>query len=261
MFSGETQTCRVHAPGDLLICSDGLVKAESPDGNGYVLDWIVDELARAPRHDHHARLIEGLEAHLAGGIAHDDVSFMLVDIPLERRHNWRSASTKGSRCSAADWRFELCYGTAELRYLDVVPTVVGILTQIEAIQPHKGALFLVISELYNNALDHGLLGLDSVIEAEEGGFERYLELRAKRLQALTQGRIELAFHMHMDGGEAVLDIRVRDSGPGFDYEDYVSPHVDTDRRPHGRGIALVRSLRRELVYSGCGNEVLARYAL
>lgn len=261
VFSGGTQTCRVHAPGDLLICSDGLVEAESPDGNGYGLDRIVDEFARAPRHDRHARLIEGLEAHLAGGIPHDDASFMLVDIPLERRHNRRSVSTKGCRCSVADWRFELSYGAAELRYLDVVPMVLGILTQIEAIQPHKGALFLVISELYNNALDHGLLGFDSVIKAEEGGFERYLELRAKRLQALTQGRIELAFHMHMDGAEAVLDIRARDSGPGFEYKDYVSPHVHADRRPHGRGIAQVRSLCRELVYCGCGNEVLARYVL
>ncbi|MGQ9685992.1 MAG: ATP-binding SpoIIE family protein phosphatase [Thiobacillaceae bacterium] len=260
-FSGETETYRVQAPGDLLICSDGLLEAQSPDGKGYGLDRIVDELARAPRRDRHARLLDGLAAHLAGGVPHDDVSFMLVDIPLERRQSLRSVSTEAGRRTVSDWRFELSYGAAELRYLDVVPTVLSILTQIEALQPHKGALFLVVSELYNNALDHGLLALDSAVKAEEDGFERYLGQRAERLQALSEGRIELAFHMHMDGGEAVLDIRVRDSGPGFGYVDFVSPHMDDDRAYHGRGIALVRSLCRELVYSGCGNEVLARYAL
>jgi len=67
--------------------------------------------------------------------------------------------------------------------------------------------------------------------------------------------------MRMEVGQAVLDIRVRDSGPGFDYEDSMTPHMAADRCPHGRWIALVKSLCRELVYSGCGNEVQARYAL
>jgi anti-sigma regulatory factor (Ser/Thr protein kinase) len=65
--------------------------------------------------------------------------------------------------------------------------------------------------------------------------------------------------MHTQDGQPVLDIEVRDSGPGFDYADYLSPHANV--RPHGRGIALVRGLCQELVYSGRGNEARARYAL
>lgn len=260
-FSGETQTSRIQAPGCLLICSDGLVEAESPDGKRYSLERIVDELALTPRQERHARLIECLEAHLAGGSPHDDVSFMLVNIPMERRQSLRSVPPEVGLRTVSDWRFDLYCGTAELRYLDVVPTVLGILSQIHALQPHQGALFMVISELYNNALDHGLLGLDSAIKERQGGFELYLEQREERLHALTEGGIELGFHMRMEMGQAVLDIRVKDSGPGFDYEDYMSPHADAGQRPHGRGIALVRSLCRELVYSGCGNEVRARYAL
>lgn len=260
-FSGETQTFRVHAPGDLLICSDGLVEAESPEGLRYSLDRIVAQLGQATRQDRHARLIEGLEAHLAGSMAHDDVSFMLVNIPLERRQSLRSVTTETGQRSVSDWHFDLSYGADELRYIDVVPTVLGILSQIKALQPHHGALFLVISELYNNALDHGLLALDSGIKEREGGFELYLEQRAQRLKALSEGCIELGFHMRMEAGQAVLDIRVRDSGPGFDYEDYLTPPKEGDARPHGRGIALVRSLCRDLIYRGCGNEVQARYGL
>ncbi len=261
VFSGETQRYRTKAPGDLLICSDGLLEAESPDGRRYGLERIVDALAHTPRPERHARLVEGLDAHLAGGVPHDDVSFMLVNVPLERRQSPRTLTSEAAESTVSDWRFDLSLQAAELRYLDVVPTVLGILSQIRALQPHQGALFLVISELYNNALDHGLLALGSAIKAQEGGFDRYLELRAQRLQGLDAGCIELGFHMHMEGGQAVLDIHVRDSGAGFDYEDYLSPHADPDERPHGRGIALVRSLCRELVYSGCGNEVRARYAL
>ncbi len=262
-FSDATEHGRIEGGGHLLLCTDGLIELESADGDRLSPERIERLLVHCPGSARFLRLQDTIHSLLSeGGPVHDDVSFALVHVPHERRRQVRlNPVSRATAAPVSDWRVGLSLGPAELRTLDAVPMVLGMLSQSEVIKPHAGSLFLILSELYNNALDHGLLGLDSAIKAAEGGFERYLAERASRLEALTAGYIEIELHMRMEAGQTVLDIRVRDSGPGFDYADYMTPRVDADQRPHGRGIALVRSLCRELVYSGCGNEVQARYAL
>jgi len=147
--------------------------------------------------------------------------------------------------------------------MDVVPAVLGFMAQIKNLQPHQGQLFLIVSELFNNALDHGVLGLNSGTKNEEGGFERYLDEREQRLAALNDGRIDMGFHLHMRGDLPVLDIQVKDSGQGFDYSAYLGDTATADNlyQIHGRGIFLVRSLCAEISYGENGNAVFARYAL
>ncbi|HLD95062.1 MAG TPA: response regulator, partial [Alphaproteobacteria bacterium] len=57
-------------------------------------------------------------------------------------------------------------------------------------------------------------------------------------------------------------IRIKDQGNGFDWKKYLelSPERATD--PHGRGIAMAKTLSfSRLEYQGCGNEVVATYFL
>lgn len=49
-------------------------------------------------------------------------------------------------------------------------------------------IFTIIKELFVNALDHGLLGLDSNIKNGPDGFSNYVVERQKRLEAMTEGR-------------------------------------------------------------------------
>lgn len=262
-FSDATEITRIKGGGHLLLLTDGLIELESGTGERLGQAGVEQLLVQTPGMARFQRLQDSLESLLAEGAdAHDDISFVLVHVPRERRQQRRAqpvAAATGAPVS--DWRLELAFGPAELRALDVVPMVLGILSQIKALQPHQGALFLIVSELYNNALDHGLLALDSALKEQEDGFDRYLGERAARLQALDTGRIELGFHLFADNGRPVLELCVKDSGPGFDYADYLAPTSAADRRPHGRGIAMVRSLCQELVYGGCGNEARARYVL
>lgn len=260
-FSDATEIGRIQGGGTLLLCSDGLIDIERESSERLGLAAVEQVLRQAPASARFHRLVDTLQAALDSAAVHDDISLACVQVPRERRQRARIRQAEPVQAAVSDWRCTLSWGAAELRSIDVVQVALSILSQLQALKPHQGALFLIVSELYNNALDHGLLGLDSAIKEQQGGFERYLEQRARRLQALSEGSIELGFHLRMAAGQAVLDIRVRDSGPGFDYADYLAPQADADRRPHGRGIALVRSLCRELVYKGCGNEVLARYAL
>ena len=53
-------------------------------------------------------------------------------------------------------------------------------------------LFTVLAELFNNALDHGILELDSGLKRDVEGFSEYYKQRIERLEKLENGQV--AFH-------------------------------------------------------------------
>ena len=67
-------------------------------------------------------------------------------------------------------------------------------------------LFLVLAELVSNAIDHGVLGLDSSIKREPDGFQRYLQQRQERLVALTEASVEVRIAA-VDCGVPTLESR------------------------------------------------------
>ena len=266
LFSGLTETMEFHEPGDLVLCSDGLVEAETPAGEWLALAGVARLLGGAGQGmGRFERLLQGVRDHLQAPSGRDDISCMVLNVPIERRRQIRLASPGVvNRTSVDDWRLDIAYSAHELRYIDVVPAVLGFIAQVNMLQSHQGALFLIVSELFNNALDHGLLGLDSSIKDKAGGFETYLQQRAERLAVLACGHISLAFQIHQEDTQAVLDITIQDSGAGFDYAKVAANEQVMDKdevHAYGRGITLVRSLCAQLVYSGTGNKVWARYVL
>lgn len=267
-FSPLTETLKCDVAGELVLCSDGLVEAQAPSGQVLGLEGLTRLLRLAPSGvDRLQHVRAGVQAHLQTTSGRDDISCMLVRVPVERRQRLRLALPPAlARTRVGAWSMQLTYAAQELRYLDVVPALLAFVAQLQPIQPHRTALYLVISELFNNALDHGLLGLDSALKNQADGFERYLNLRRERLAGLDEGHITLGFHLHQEQGQAMLDIFVQDSGPGFDYRRYVAESPPQSGIPlasqaHGRGIALVRSLCSQLEYAGCGNQVRVRYVL
>lgn len=264
LFSGLTETVVFREPGDLVLCSDGLTEAEDGGGGWFGIQGVHSHLAGARSSAQRFNCLrDGIRAHLAGRPARDDISALLVSVPIDRRRQIRfDTPPQAHRGHLSEWRLDLSFGAEELRYVDVVPAVLGFATQLQALKPHQGALFLIFSELFNNALDHGLLGLDSATKSWIGGFELYMRQRGERLARLRHGRIDLSLLLHQEDSRAVLDISLTDTGPGFDFESWLarasSPEPSTDQT-HGRGIALVRNLCEQMVYSGHGNKVWARY--
>jgi len=264
LFSGLTETVVFREPGDLVLCSDGLTEAENPQGAWFGIQGVHTHLARARSSEQRFNSLRaGISEHLAGRPGRDDISALLVSVPIDRRRQIRFDNpTRAHQGHLSTWRLDLSFGAEELRYVDVVPAVLGFATQVQALKPHQGALFLIFSELFNNALDHGLLALHSATKSWIGGFELYMRQRGERLARLRQGRIDISILLHQDDARAVLDISFTDTGPGFDFETWLGnpamlePSTD---QAHGRGISLVRNLCEQVVYSGNGNKVWVRY--
>jgi CheY-like chemotaxis protein/anti-sigma regulatory factor (Ser/Thr protein kinase) len=266
LFSGVSETVVFQDPGDLVLSSDGLTEAENKAGAWLGIDGVINLLACAEDTETRFKcLLQGVDAHLQGEPARDDVSCFMVSVPIERRRQFRFTAPKLiNQSQFAEWRLDLTYSAQELRYIDVVPGVLGLVTQVQALKEHQGGLFLVLSELFNNALDHGLLGLDSATKSWVGGFEIYMQQRIDRLAKLEHGSISLSFLLHQFESRAVLDISIQDSGPGFDFcKRLTDPSAlsEANERVFGRGIALVNSLCEQVVYSGTGNKVWCRYVV
>ncbi len=156
-----------------------------------------------------------------------------------------------------EWEFYLILTARKLKRADIPQLVLSIFDQIEISDKKLSSrLFIVLSELVNNALDHGLLKLSSVLKDSREGIEQYYEERAARLEKLEHGEIRLRLCKTSDHARQCLKIDVHDSGSGFDHTEVLS-HINcnVNEARHGRGIALVRHMGGMLSYSGNGSEV------
>lgn len=118
----------------------------------------------------------------------------------------------------------------------------------------------LINELITNAIDHGVLCLDSHLKDSSAGFESYLKERAKRFNELSSGRVSLSAEWV---GASLLRIVVEDSGAGFDTGSYCDNTglTDSDCEPkcYGRGLAIVRNLCESVEHPGCGNRTVVEF--
>ncbi|OGS90148.1 MAG: hypothetical protein A2061_05645 [Gallionellales bacterium GWA2_59_43] len=257
-FSARPEIFRYKEDCQLYLYSDGLVEACCPRGVPYGDERIADLLAGAPHERRFEALIADFKSHLDGCSAHDDVVVAMMKIAAGASGVADARRPAGDRevVAGGDWRVAIRLEAGELKYLDVVPLMIHLLSKLHSVREHHSALFLILSELFNNALDHGVLGLDSGIKRGPDGFERYLQLRDERMQALDCGEISIEIDSVLAEGHPAVKIHVTDSGEGFDYR---ALQAAGGGAQYGRGIVLTRSLTSRLEYLGKGNEVVAYY--
>ncbi|MDP4030260.1 MAG: SpoIIE family protein phosphatase [Gallionella sp.] len=265
-FSGKTEAFQYDENCQLCLFSDGLPEAESPQGEQFGKERIGRMLHDSEPDDRFENMMSLLDMHLAGKPAHDDISLAIVDVQIYRLTETvapavAQAPVQAVQAGGGNWKIEISLSATELKYLNIVPMLTGIIEKIHVANEFAAPLFMILSELFNNALDHGILRLDSGIKQGVDGFDKFLELREERLQALDNGRIDLEIKKVAIEGKYGVRIRVADSGKGFNYaallENAESRIKQGDQ--HGRGIKLVESMAYKLEYAGNGSDVTAYY--
>jgi len=255
-FDGE----RLSYPegAQVVLYSDGLTEAANAAGVAFGVERLESALGDGTASDRVASVQRALAGHTAGMPAHDDVSLLVFD--CDQVDAAQAGNTDLEKPARALWRATATLSAEQLRDSDLVPMMVEWTRTMGLPAPQQSIFFVVMTELYNNALDHGLLGLDSGLKEAPDGYERYIGERAQRLENLQRGRISIALrHEHSAAGNR-FRVRIKDSGAGFDPEPWLRPADPNLNRLSGRGIALVRSLCNRLEYFGIGNEVLAEIA-
>jgi anti-sigma regulatory factor (Ser/Thr protein kinase) len=247
--------------GQLLLCSDGLT--ELPLRSGKQLGQ-TGLLYRPVSHKKRfEKILKLVETELQDQSPTDDISLVLVDCPrpqemqVGKKQQAEMKSYPAELEMQNDWSFALTLTAAQIKRLDIVPILLNVAGQFEEARI-DGKLFIVLAELFNNALDHGLLKLDSSMKNELNGMELYFEERGVRLSELEQGSIDIRLEKLICSQGAEIRIHCRDSGEGFDYA-RLKPRAGHAR--HGRGITLLRNLCKQVEYRGNGSEVIAHLTL
>jgi anti-sigma regulatory factor (Ser/Thr protein kinase) len=259
-FDAHTKVFLVETACQVALVSDGITEQRDASGRRVGELGLLDLLkATAPR----ARLAAIRSKYTELDEREDDCSVLLLDcvparggscVPAEAPEVPDVHAVSVAR-PENDWELTLKLGVETLRRADVVPLVSHIVSNLQPPGHELGRLHVVLAELFNNALDHGLLELDSRLKDSPDGFQIWMDQREARLDRLKQGAIEVSIAASTQEGKATsYCVRISDSGAGFDPASVGTPSSLT----HGRGIALVRSLSESLEYSadGAAAEVL-----
>jgi CheY-like chemotaxis protein/anti-sigma regulatory factor (Ser/Thr protein kinase) len=148
---------------------------------------------------------------------------------------------------------------AQRRSVDPVYDIVKMVSSMDGMQSIRSSFSTVLSELFNNALDHGLLKLDSKIKQSTDGFFEYFEQRIDRLEKLVDGSVKISVSFAPD--DNMLTLSVIDSGEGFDTHLIDNANNIENSESFGRGLILVKELCHTVSYSAKGNSVVVTFRL
>lgn len=243
----------------IIAFSDGVIETMSPSGEFFGQDRFEDLLTKSGKRDEYFvnYFAEELERFRADGQQLDDVTFVAFICEESFFNRKKNAGNNALESQAKNWELSLVFKHNVLNVIDPLPVLMTVIREIQGLQRYKEELFLILSELYLNALEYGVLGLNSQSKSSPDSFSQYYEEREKKLKALEDGwvRIALVHKAINHGGE--LQIVVEDSGKGFDCNKISAGMPEMGF--HGRGIALVKSVAKSIQYQGNGNCVEVVY--
>lgn len=258
-FSNVVEHFPYDSDGQLIAFSDGLIEAEDPRRQQFGMDRLLETLRTAPQRSRLNRLRAHVDGHCKGKPKHDDVSCVVIECPRSAEAA-RPAEHGDPALPAANqvqWSLSLTLSAPQLKTVDLMPLLVDWANAMGLAPEASSRFFLVMSELYNNALDHGVLALDSALKQGDQGLEDYITERDARLERLVEAEIQIHLeHLTAPAGRR-LRIRVRDSGKGFDFHQPAAIPVAELGQHAGYGVGLLRHFCRRLEYSGTGNVVEA----
>ncbi|MBU1691570.1 MAG: SpoIIE family protein phosphatase [Gammaproteobacteria bacterium] len=262
-FLSKTDVFQWSEPGRLFLYSDGLVEAENEAGERFGSERLLQALKAECDQGQFWFLIAAANQFMGLDSATDDISLAAIHCPMapigEDIAQPEQPSAKPVEPSES--RLAVKLSPLELKSFDVLPWLINWLQQLNFSQRQCQEMFLILSELYNNSLDHGVLALNSSIKHQPDGFGLYLDMREERLVGLQQGSIEIELERVQENQVPCLKLRVTDSGMGFHADSILNVDISSSARLAGRGIVLVKSLCAEVSYPGSGNEVVALYRL
>jgi signal transduction histidine kinase len=199
------------------------------------------------------RIISALENFTLGVEQDDDIT--LAELNCQPNIDYRlTANNTQLNTALIPWQLNVTLSPEDMRQAEPVPQIIRLLGNATGLNVHEDFISTILSEFYGNALEHGLLGLDSAIKDEEDGFFTYYQLRRERLATLTQGEITIRLDFSpRDNG--VITLCVSDSGDGFEQ----SSRSANAEQSFGRGINIARHLCESVEYSNGGSTVTAVY--
>ncbi|GGY59986.1 ATP-binding SpoIIE family protein phosphatase [Marinobacter zhanjiangensis] len=256
LFESDIESTIFHPSQTLVACTDGVVEVESPDGRMFGSRGLEQLLTDPERNEDLVEAVSDCLDRFAGSRQPLDDQTLLVlplaslsrssigGVPVIREQD----ETDGADPVSGGWYFSLGVRGNALKEAELAPMVSKVLAEIGLSGQSADRAQVCVIELLSNAIDHGVLGLDSQMKHQPDGFEIYFQERQQRLQRLAEGGVFLRASLDRHKDKAVLRVSISDTGEGF--EDMKAPA--DNHYPSGRGLKLVEKLSDRLRFHDGG---------
>jgi len=254
-FDTEMQLMEMSINDRLLVCSDGISEAMNSKGEMFGEEGIIRAIESCGDGEEIFSAVKDAVNVFIGNTEKDDDS-TLVEVKMVEDSEFKHYQSEVIRAGLAgprDWSMQYELGALTLREFNPLPLMLHIIMEVPGLRTYNGQIYTILAELFSNALEHGVLGLDSDLKSTPTGFIDYYEKRSTLLGQLSEGYVSFAFSHEPSNEGGKLSIQVEDSGAGFDFE-----NQQKDNGSYcGRGMPLLRSLCSSVEYQGNGNTVEA----
>ena len=258
-FKIEPQVFHFGKQHKLLAVTDGIIESVKDEtemyGEARMFEYIKKNMRDANLCE---SLVEDVIEFTNDAEQGDDLSLLEVTFP---HHHLEQESLTDNQSHAQtgtlDSSLSLCLRGKSLGKFDPIPMLLQTLLECRELVPHRSRIFTVLSELYNNAVEHGVLGLDSATKNGSEGFAKYYQQRSEGLAALSEGFVKVEFdHKPLkDGGEITFNFY--DSGKGFDFKSILNKKGAAHYS--GRGLPLLLNLCESIQHFDDGRHIKAIY--
>jgi len=275
-FNGRTEEVLTR-PGDvLLVATDGLVEAVGPDGSMFGesrLTEVLDQVRSGGAV--FESTLKALHEFTGSKRFRDDLTMLALDIDQCAASEPERPAIPPVVDGPRDWNCTYVLRNDSLRSFNPLPLLLRICLKVPELRDRHGEIYTLLAELYNNALEHGILGLSSAYKTSSEGFARYYRERSERLAKVSEGWIKFSLRHEPDPGFAP------ETGPGSRQEQAAETSVSTHRGgtlfiectdsgegfvPEssgvayaGRGLRLLDDLCESFVIHPPGNRFEVRY--
>jgi CheY-like chemotaxis protein len=258
-FDDKTEVYPLTLGDRIFLLSDGVIDTRNSDEQLFGTRRL-HEVFDANLQPH--LLISGIQQALTafGGQARDDVSMVEIIAVDQATLGPQTVTYSDSGASSPlDWSSTFEFRASTLRRFNPLPYLLQLLLEVHGLRSQSGALYSVLTELYSNALEHGVLGLDSKLKRDAVGFARYYRERGERLERLDGGFIRVHVRVAPTERGGRLTLQVEDSGNGFDANTILAlPPVGHEL--YGRGLGLVRQLTERAYWSPDGSTASVEFS-
>lgn len=234
----------------LVMATDGIIESESERGEMYG-ERRLKRLLASRQHISTDQIISEVREFSGNTEQQDDLSIAIVNCVASD-----SIVSVPNHYSSLPFNISLSLDAKQMKTTDPVLELVDLLSEVDGISAHRSNIFLLLSEAYNNSLDHGVLGLDSEIKNKEDGFFEFYSLRESVLKELKEALIIISVRYSPE--ELKLYFNICDSGNGFESSERNKAQQE---HSHGRGVSLLNEIAQSVSYNSAGNEVEMIYSL
>jgi two-component system, HptB-dependent secretion and biofilm response regulator len=236
------------------IYTDGVVETENHDGKLFGTQALRDVISSAGRDDNiYQAIMDNLEQFRDGYEQSDDITLLeYAFVSTDLQNYFDNDKTLPVRSLKSQWRMHLHLDADAIKAYDPRPLLSQMMSDLQGVHSFRGQIHTILSELYKNAIEYGVLKMDPSLRKQNNGILKYNQIKKDRLEALGEGFIHIEMGNQISSETSgKLFIVIEDSGKGFDYNK-LKDDIFADKH---RGLGLVNQFADKVQFEAPGNKV------